>query len=147
MAAPVLVLGEVVNAAPPTGAGGRLWRYGPGIGVGTANPLTWETTDVAPVGPAGTLLARRIFVPLRYSGAATITCTPIIDWTTELPATTVQLTAPTIPTRRDLEVYLSRRCTFVRLRVQVSGLTGPLEFYAPSVVGQPLTGADSAVAP
>lgn len=147
MSAPIVVIGEVVNAATPTGNGGRVWRYGPGIGVGVANPLVWETTDVAPAGRSGTLLARRIFVPILYNGACTITCTPIVDWSTELPPTATQLTAPSSPTRRDLEVYLSRRCTFIRLRVAVTGLTGTLEFYAPSVVGQPLTGADSAVAP
>lgn len=143
-----LFVGQIDDAAAPTGAAAELylWSESFGSSVGTDIPALIETDDVAPAGPGGLFMGRRIFLPLRYSDSCSIKVTPIVDFNQSLTSLTQAFTTPSVPRRAVITVPLAQSLTYIRVKIEVTERAGLIEFYQPSISGKMLTGAYSAVA-
>lgn len=138
-----LCLGEIDTASPVVGPSAELYLLGTSYGqsVGTDVPLTVETQDVAPAGPTGTTLFRRIEVPLEYDAACTITVTPIVDFNQVLTGTSKSYASPPSRQRDVMDAALSKPGTAIRAIITVTTRNGSVSFNTPSVLSQPKTAA------
>lgn len=141
-----LLLGQVDNAAAPSAAAAELYILSDGYGdsVGTDVPLLVETEDVAPAGPTGTVLFRRIEQPVTYDAACSIRLTPLVDFMQTVTATTKTYTSPDQRTIDFADGFLAQVGTTIRVRTEVLTRNGPVELAAPLVAGQVKTGVASA---
>lgn len=141
-----LLVGQIANSATPNTAAAKLYILGTSYGqsVGTDVPLLVETEDVAPAGPTGTVLFRRIEQPVTYDAACRLQVTPVVDFMQTVTATGKTYTSPTIRTIDLLDGFLAQVGTTIRVRTEVVTRNGPIEIAAPLVAGQIKTGVASA---
>ena len=143
-----LFVGQIDDVAAPASAAAELylWSESYGSSTGSDTPALIETDDVAPAGPGGLFMGRRIYLPLRYDGACTVRVTPIVDFNQSLTSVTQSFDAPASSHTATITVPLAQSLTYIRVRIEVVSRTGMVEFYQPSIAGKLLTGAYSAVA-
>ncbi len=143
-----LFLGQIDDAAAPASAAAELylWSESFGVSAGTDVPALIETDDVAPAGPGGLFMGRRIYLPIRYSDSCSIKVTPIVDFNQLLTSLTQAFTTPSSLRNATITVMLAQTLTYIRVRIEVVSRAGVLEFYRPSIAGKALTGAYSTVA-
>lgn len=136
-----LCLGQIDTANPPVTGGGAIYRLSTqyGTSTGTDVPLVVETSEVAPAGPVGQALFRRIEWPIEYDAACTVTVTPIVDYNQALTSTSKSFASP--PTRQVAIVAapLSKVGSVIRVRLTVVSRNGPVTVRTPSVLAQPKT--------
>lgn len=148
--AETLMLGGVNNVAAPTGSPDPAvaWRLSESYGTpvdGAYVPLLVESTNLAPAGPVGRTIFRRIMVPFRYAGSVTLRVTPIVDLEKVQPSVSRTYTAPETPTQDVMEVALAVTGTYLRVRVEVLDRSGLVEVYTPTVAHRPLGSAATGV--
>lgn len=143
----LLLLGQIDNAATPVSAAGELYVLSTGFGapVGTTTDLHVSTTTVAPWGPIGSGLWRRAQVLVRYTAACTVTVTPYADFDQPQTVTAKTYTSPSESTIDSIDVFISKRCTYVSLDIVVSGAQGYVELLGASAGGKALTLVGSSV--
>lgn len=137
--APRLLLGQVANANPPVNAAGSLYLLGTTYGnsVGTDVPLLVESQDVAPMGPSGYALFRRVEVPVVYTAACTVQITPIVDFLQQATVTPSAYPSPVQRTTDFADGVLAQGGTTCRARLEVTSRQGPVELAAPVIGFQP----------
>ncbi len=135
-------VGDTPVASPVTAA--ELYYLGASFGsqtaVGAASPLLIETGDYG-IGRGGVMTLKTIYVPFAYSGACQIRVTPIVDLQTSLGPQTRSFPQPARRTEDEIEIDASKRCTWVRVRIEVLDATGLVEIYSPDIAWVHLTGA------
>lgn len=141
-----LFAGEIATASPATGSAAQLYLLGTSYGssVGTDVPLVVETQDVAPAGPIGLTLFRRVEVPIEYEGACTVSVTPIVDFTQVLTSTSKSYSSPPVRTRDVIDVALSKQGTAIRAIIAVTARNGRVALNTPSIASMPKILAASA---
>lgn len=135
----LLLLGQVDNAAAPSAAAAELYVLSTTYGnsVGTDVPLLIETQDVAPMGPSGVMLLRRVEVPVTYAAACTVQVTPILDFIQEGTVTSQVYGSPQQRTVDFLDGVVAQVGTSARARIEVLARSGPVEIAAPNLTFQP----------
>ena len=128
-----LLFGEI-GAAGAIGA--ELWYLAPDSfgqqDTGGADAfLRVETANYLPAGRGGEANIRKIWVPFAYEGACKIRVTPIVDFDTALTSTIVSFATPTKRTRKVIEAKPAKRCTQIRIRIEVVSCSGRVEFFTP----------------
>lgn len=140
------MLGQIDTASPAVGAAAELYILSTSYGssVGTDVPLTVETQDVAPAGPTGVAILRRIEVPLEYDAACTVTVTPIVDFNQVLTATSKSYSSPPSRQRDVMDAPLSKMGTAIRAIITVTSRNGVVSVNTPSILSQPKTAGAAA---
>ena len=143
-----LLFGEVGSAGA---IGAELWYLAPdSFGQqdtgGDDAFLRVETANYLPAGRGGEANVRKIWVPFAYEGACKIRVTPIVDFDTPLIPTTVSFAAPLKRTRKVIEAKPAKRCTQMRIRVEVVSCSGRVEFFTPDYAADIITQTSHTVA-
>jgi hypothetical protein len=142
-----LFCGQVANLAAPSGGAAELYVLSESYGqaIGTDTPLLIETEDIAPAGPGGRFLLRRVYVPIRYVAACSVHVTVFTDYVRVERAITKTYTSPAQEQEDVIEVAVAHTCTVVRVRVEVTSRNGRVSVFTPTYGGKPMTAAAPAV--
>ena len=125
-----VLCGQSDNAAAPAATAAELYVLATGYGLPVGNDalLVVQTKDLSPAGPDGRVMFRRAMLTVLYDNACTVRVTPTVDFSQDLPATTITLAAPTSLTTTVLPVPMAHPGTYVRLLVEVIARSGIVEF-------------------
>lgn len=124
--AELLLVGSVDNAAAPASVSSKLYGLSESYGspVGATPYLTVQTQSLAPLGPTGIVIFRRIYVTVGHDLSAVVRVTPTVDFSTDLDPQVFTLAAGGSFRQDPLEVKLAHRGTYLSALVEVLSTTG-----------------------